>query len=191
MTYNNSYNMLDKIIAKLRSIEMKKNIVLKDKVILDFGCGSNFNKLKMIYKDCKHVIAIDRTGNDFNADKFSYLNYQNSLDILNEKVKKFQFDIIILTAVIEHLEKPEEVLNILKLRLKKDGVIFLTAPAWRAKKILEFMGYKLNIINADLVREHKRYYDKSEYEKLSNLINMKIKKFYFFQFGLNTVCILN
>ena len=35
----------------------------------------NFNKLKMIYKDCKYVIAVDRTGNDFNADKFSYLNY--------------------------------------------------------------------------------------------------------------------
>ena len=100
------------------------------------------------------------------------------------------YDIIILSAVIEHLDKPELILNILKKRLSKDGIIFLTAPSWKSKPILEFLGYKLNIINANLVNEHKRYYDLEEYKKLSKLVGMKIKKFYFFQFGLNTVCIL-
>ena len=52
------------------------------------------------------------------------------------------------------------------------------------------MAYKLKIINAELVREHKRYYDMDEYTKLSTLTNMKILKFYFFEFGLNTVCLL-
>ena len=74
--------------------------------------------------------------------------------------------------------------------MSDDGIIFLTAPSLASKPVLEFLGYKLNIINSDLVREHKRYYDLEEYKKLSKLIKMDIKKFYFFQLGLNTVCIL-
>ena len=46
------------------------------------------------------------------------------------------------------------------------------------------------LINAELIREHKRYYDKFEYEKLSKLSDTKIIKFYYFEFGLNTVCLM-
>ena len=188
--YNNSFNSLDKLIAKLRQREMKKNISLKNKNILDFGCGSNFKKLISVYKDCQSITAIDRTGSDFKIKNFYFYNYQDDLNILEKKIMRQKFDVVILGAVIEHLDKPELVLNILKKRLSDDGIIFLTAPSWASKPILEFLGYKLNIINADLVREHKRYYDLDEYKKLSKLINMDIKKFYFFQLGLNTVCIL-
>ena len=188
--YNNSFNSLDKLIAKLRQREMKKNISLKNKNILDFGCGSNFKKLISVYKDCQSITAIDRTGSDFKINNFYFYNYQDDLNILEKKIMRQKFDVVILGAVIEHLDKPELVLNILKKRLSDDGIIFLTAPSWASKPILEFLGYKLNIINADLVREHKRYYDLDEYKKLSKLIKMDIKKFYFFQLGLNTVCIL-
>ena len=188
--YNNSFNSLDKLIAKLRHREMKKNISLKNKNILDFGCGSNFKKLISVYKDCQSITAIDRTGSDFKIKNFYFYNYQDDLNILEKKIMRQKFDVVILGAVIEHLDKPELVLNILKKRLSDDGIIFLTAPSWASKPILEFLGYKLNIINADLVREHKRYYDLDEYKKLSKLIKMDIKKFYFFQLGLNTVCIL-
>ena len=188
--YNNSFNSLDKLIAKLRQREMKKNISLKNKNILDFGCGSNFKKLISVYKDCQSITAVDRTGSDFKIKNFYFYNYQDDLNILEKKIMRQKFDVVILGAVIEHLDKPELVLNILKKRLSVDGIIFLTAPSWASKPILEFLGYKLNIINADLVREHKRYYDLDEYKKLSKLIKMDIKKFYFFQLGLNTVCIL-
>ena len=120
----------------------------------------------------------------------NYINYDNDLNLLDEKVENNFYDIIILTAVIEHLDNPEKILNILK-KLINNGIIFLTAPSWKSKPILEFLAYKLKVINEHLIREHKRYYDLEEYKKLSKLINLKIKKFYFFQFGMNTVCILN
>jgi len=190
MKYNNSFNALDKLIAKFREREIKKNISFHNKNILDFGCGSSFEKLIKTYKNCQSITAIDRTGVDFKKENFYFYNYEDDLEILKKKIIHQRFDIIILTAVIEHLEKPELILNILKERLNKDGILFLTAPSWKSKPILEFLGYKLNIINADLVKEHKRYYDLEEYKKLSKLVSMNIKKFYFFQLGLNTVCIL-
>ncbi len=188
--YINSYNFLDKIIATLRSAELKKNFSIENKNILDFGCGSNFKKLKKIYSSCNSITLVDRYFEDFSEENLSYINYKDNLETLNTNTKD-NYDIIILAAVIEHLEKPENVLNILKEKLSKNGFIFLTAPGKKSKFILEFLAYKLGLINRDLVKEHKRYYDQKEYELLSKKTNLTIKKFYFFEFGLNTVCILN
>tara|TARA_B100001250_G_scaffold414055_1_gene450432 strand:+ start:1186 stop:1758 length:573 start_codon:yes stop_codon:yes gene_type:complete len=186
----NSYNLLDKLIAHLRSRELKKNFSIVDKKILDFGCGSNFNKLKKIYKDCKEATLVDRVSEDFIEGKISFINYQNDITNLDQKIKNDTYDVIILSAVIEHLDSPEDILNILKYKLNQNGFFFLTAPGKKSQAILEFLAYKLGLINADLVREHKRYYDKNEYEILSKKTNLIIKKFYFFEFGLNTACIL-
>ena len=63
-------------------------------------------------------------------------------------------------------------------------------PGKKSKWVLELLAYKLKIINAELLKEHKRYYDELEYEKLSKLADIKIIKFYYFEFGLNTVCLM-
>ena len=78
----------------------------------------------------------------------------------------------------------------LKKKISDNGIIFITAPGKKSKWILEFLAYKLKIINAELLKEHKRYYDELEYEKLSKLADTKIIKFYYFEFGLNTVCLM-
>ena len=189
--YINSYNPLDKIIASFRSKELKKNFSLAEKKILDFGCGSNFKQIKKVYEKCGEITLVDRLTKDFKDGKFIFINYENDVNILKNDIKEKYYDIIVLSAVIEHLDYPEDILNILKFKLNENGVFFLTAPGKKSKPILEFLAYKLGFINADLVREHKRYYDQKEYEILSEKTNLKIKKFYFFQFGLNTVCILS
>ena len=187
--YINSYNFIDKIIARFRSAELKKNFLIKDKNILDFGCGSNFKKLKKNYKSCNSLTLVDRYGESFSSEDVTYINYSDDLEILDAKTKK-NYDIIVLSAVIEHLDRPEDVLNILKNKLRTGGSIFLTAPGKRSKFILELMAFKLGIINADLVKEHKRYYDRDEYVLLSEKTNLKIFKFYYFEFGFNTACVL-
>ena len=56
MAYNNKYNILDKIISNFRSREIKKNFNLKNKKILDFGCGPNFKDLEKRYSLCYYWI---------------------------------------------------------------------------------------------------------------------------------------
>ena len=143
----NSYNILDKIIASFRSKELKRNFSLKDKKILDFGCGSNFVQIKKVYNECGEVTLVDRVTENFTEGKFSFINYNNNLDILKDNIKSNHYDIIILSAVIEHLDNPEIILNILKLKLNEKGVFFLTAPGKKSKPILEFMAFKLHLIN--------------------------------------------
>ena len=186
----NSFNSLDKLIAHLRHRELIKNFSLKNKKILDFGCGSDFKALKKFYKDCEKITLVDNVTDNFENGKTTFINYQNNFNILNEKIDNNFYDLIILSAVIEHLDKPEKIINILKNKLNDNGCFFLTAPGKKSKAILEFLAFKLGLINSDLVKEHKRYYDKNEYDILSIKTNLLIKKFYFFEFGLNTTCIL-
>ena len=191
MTYNNKYNALDKIIASFRSKEIKKNIKLKNKKILDFGCGSNFRELKERYRECANVSLVDKIGDNFNnQDNFNFIHFDGNISKLDKILPNKYYDHIFLLAVVEHLDHPENILNILKKKLTNNGFIFLTAPGKKSKWILEFMAYRLKIINAELVKEHKRYYNLDEYNKLSALTNMNIIKFYFFELGLNTVCLL-
>tara|TARA_X000000368_G_scaffold415949_1_gene408784 strand:- start:370 stop:945 length:576 start_codon:yes stop_codon:yes gene_type:complete len=190
MSYTNKYNILDQIISNFRSREIRKNFDLKNKKILDFGCGPNFKDLEKRYSSCSKVTLIDKIGEPFNNDKIEFINFNNDLEYLDNKIIFEDYDFIFLLAIIEHLEKPEDVIKILKKKISDNGVLFITAPGKKSKWILEFLAYKLKLINAELIREHKRYYDKFEYEKLSKLSDTKIIKFYYFEFGLNTVCLM-
>lgn len=190
MQLKNTYSILDRFTAYLRDKEVQKNNNFKNISILDFGCGSNFEEIKKKYKLCSKVVLIDRWGEDFSDKNIKFFNYHDDFNIINQNLKDEKFDIIILAAVIEHLDKPEDIINFLKKYLDTNGYFLLTAPSKNSKWILEFMAYKLKIINADLVKEHKRYYNKNEYQILSKLTNLKLEKFYFFEFGLNSLAIL-
>ena len=190
MTYNNRYNILDKIIAKFRSREITKNFNLEGKKILDFGCGPSLNELKNRYSTCSKVTLIDKLGEPFKHENTEFINFDNDLNDLDQKITYKDYDFIFLLAVIEHLDEPENIIKILKKKILDNGILFITAPGKKSKWILEFLGYKLKIINAELLKEHKRYYDKLEYEKLSKLADIKIIKFYYFEFGLNTACLM-
>jgi len=190
MTYNNKYYIVDKIIAKFRSREITKNFNLDGKKILDFGCGSNFKELKNRYSTCSKVTLIDKLGEPFKYENTDFINFNNDLNDLDQKITYKDYDFIFLLAVIEHIDEPENIIKILKKKISNNGILFITAPGKKSKWVLELLAYKLKIINAELLKEHKRYYDELEYEKLSKLADTKIIKFYYFEFGLNTVCLM-
>tara|TARA_B110000503_G_scaffold65638_1_gene103085 strand:+ start:577 stop:1152 length:576 start_codon:yes stop_codon:yes gene_type:complete len=186
----NDYNILDQFIAYLRNKELLKNSRIKGKKIIDFGCGSNFQDMEKRYKDAQQVILIDRWGKNFSKKNVTFINYKDKLTNIDHELKEEKFDIIILAAVIEHLDKPENVIMHMKKFLNNDGYFLLTAPSVHSKWLIEFLAFKLGVINADLVREHKRYYNKKEYETLSAKSGCELEEFYFFELGMNTAAIL-
>ena len=190
MKLRNTYNILDRFIAYLRDREIQKNNNFKDMYILDFGCGSNFQSIKKKYKKAKNVFLVDIHSESFSDEKFTFINYQNNFEFLSKNLNSQKFDIIIMSAIIEHLDCPEKIINYLKKYLTNDGYFFLTAPSVYSKPILEFLSFKLGIINSDLLSEHQRYYNKNEYDDLSKKTNLNLEKFYFFELKMNTAAIL-
>jgi len=190
MKFFNNYNILDKIICFIRNYELLKNKRLNGKSIIDFGCGSDFQAISKRYSKVSKAVLIDLYGVDFTKNKIKFINYNNNLNKIDIELKNEKFDIIILAAVIEHLENPEAIIKYLKKFLNENGYFLLTAPSTYSKPILEFMAFKLNIINADLVKEHKRYYNKDEYIDLAKKTESNLINFKYFLLGMNTLAIL-
>ena len=190
MKFLNSYNILDKIISFIRNYELLKDKRLNGKSIIDFGCGSDFQAISKRYTETSKAVLIDLYGDDFTKNNIKFINYNNNLNKIDIELKNEKFDIIILAAVIEHLDNPEVIIKYLKKFLNKNGYFLLTAPSIYSKPILEFMAFKLNIINADLVKEHKRYYNKHEYIDLAKKTESNLINFKYFLLGMNTIAIL-
>lgn len=68
-----------------------------------------------------------------------------------------------MLAVIEHLSYPIEMLKEIERVLKPSGILLLTAPSHLAKPVLEFLSYRLHIIDEREIRDHKRYYNKRDF----------------------------
>jgi hypothetical protein len=68
--------------------------------------------------------------------------------------------------------------------------VVITVPSRISKPLLEFLSYRLNIVNSEEIRDHKHYYNKKDIEDLFLPCGFKIIKHEYFQFGMNNFCIL-
>lgn len=98
-------------------------------------------------------------------------------------------DTVFLNAVLEHLPDSYSVLKECKRILKTNGKIVMTTPTRLAKPVLEFMAFKLHIINEDEILEHVHYYNKKDIIDLADKLEMKLNKYKFFEFFMNSLIV--
>lgn len=72
------------------------------------------------------------------------------------------FDLITMLAVLEHLDHPEAILKEIARLLRPGGGLLLTVPSWYAKPVLEFLAFRIGIVNSDEIRDHKRYFNRED-----------------------------
>jgi 2-polyprenyl-3-methyl-5-hydroxy-6-metoxy-1,4-benzoquinol methylase len=125
---------------------------------LDFGSGSGVN-IDMLQKygnvdiHEKNKVARLNIKKNYNIKKiYKSLNF-----------KKGYYDLILIADVLEHVEKPEKLLIILKKSLKKNGHILITVPA-----------YQFLFSNKDITLKHYRRYELKTLKKI--ISNFKIIK---------------
>jgi SAM-dependent methyltransferase len=97
-------------------------------------------------------------------------------------------DVVVSLAVIEHLTDPEiHTLEAYRI-LKPGGVLLLTTPSPRAKPILEFLAFRLGVIDRFEIEDHKHYFNTSELRTVLESAGFKPEnlKVSLFQFGFNT-----
>ena len=104
-------------------------------------------------------------------------------------VESNSIDIVTSLANIEHLEQPGTNLSEIYRMIKPGGKLILTTPSLAAKPILEFIAYKLKIIDPAEIRDHKFYYTKLTLSRDLAKVGFKNFKLSTFQLGLN-LCVI-
>jgi SAM-dependent methyltransferase len=130
---------------KLYSLILKNYLPLSEKKILEIGSGSS--PLKYFYPE---VITSDILELDYLDLKFNCQKIDEVHEITNGSL-----DIICMTNVLHHLEKPVDFLNKASLKLKEGGDIILVEPffSWISTPIYKFIHHEFcdfNISNPKL-----------------------------------------
>lgn len=176
------WNWFDKAIAQMR-YGVIKQFIPKGGVAADIGCGQDAAFLKY----CSQFI-VQGYGFDFKIknSKINNLKLRNNAESERLELNDECCDCVFMIAVLEHLERPESMLEEIHRALKKDGKVVITTPTKAAKRVLEFMAFQLHVINEDEIREHKHYYNKKEIVELFEKCGFSDCMYKKFMLGMNS-----
>ncbi len=157
-------------------------------VVCDIGCGEKAIFLKTVSSSIKKGIGLDakiENCRDRNLE-LRKLNIEKMLPLESESC-----DIITMAAVVEHLSHPREILSECFRSLKKGGKLLITTPAPLAKPILDFLAFKLHLIDENEIRDHKQYFRPKDLNRLLVAAGFEEKNIEssFFEFFLNSLTI--
>lgn len=160
MSYTEPF--LEPILRKMRLKRVISHIP-KNSILLDVGCGTYATFLKAISPDIKQGFGVD-----FKVDNTQIGNIQTTQIILDNKLpfEDSTFDVVTMLAVLEHIEKEQEILKEIYRVLLPGGKLIITVPSVWSQPVLEFMAYKLRIVSEAEIRDHKRYYNREKLKKV-------------------------
>lgn len=167
--------------------------------ILDVGCGQDTLYYKyLVHCFPKHIHKIQYFGIDpLISNKVLRTSQHTLIKQQYEdyfKKTKDTFDLITIFAVLEHVDDPYDLINVLTKLLTRGGFLVGTTPAKPAKPVLEFLSYSLGIISRREIDEHKNYFDRTFMDKIFSSVASKNKmlNFYhkYFELGLNNLFVI-
>ncbi len=178
---------LEGLLTHLRTLKVKPHVVGRN--VLDFGCGRTLKTLRAL-----EGVAAQRSGVDScflgrPLEKMDGIQVAGSIESFASTPP---FDRVIALACFEHLEKGEfvGVLKALSKITTQDAWICGTVPTPPSKPVLEFLSYKLKLIDESQIRDHKIYYDRAHLAETVAHGGWKLEKYSRFQLGLNSFFIL-
>lgn len=180
---------LERLLTHLRTRKIVPYV--EAKVVLDFGCGRHLTTLRALYGRAKARYGIDSAFVKTKSHKTSDgIGVVGSFEDLRAMLKTDNESIqcILSLACFEHLE-PEscrQVLRELATIVAKDAFLVGTAPTPPAKPVLEFLSYRLGLIDRSQIEDHKIYYDQKTLSDMISGTGWEMVEYRRFQLGMNS-----
>jgi SAM-dependent methyltransferase len=186
-----STGMLDKLIWQMRASQVRKYLSRTVETVADFGCGRS---APLLHTLLVNGTARKATGVDLDPD---FSTETNTLTLLKADLNKplplrnSSFDAALSLATLEHLDEPDLHLREIHRTLKPNGILLLTTPSPRGKPVLEFLAYRLKIIDQREIEDHRQYFNSAMLESaleragfIPATINART-----FQLGMNNIVV--
>lgn len=163
---------------------------LQGKNVLDVGCGTgsflHAIPSGMIYMGVDMQQEVIDEAKELNK----YVNFVK-VNVGKEKIKlNEKYDNIVLSAVLEHLEQPEKVIEELKNNLSKHGHIIITTPTNKAEKILR-IGSRVGIFSSSALEDHKQpLLEKNQLISMVEKTGYIVEYYNKFELGLNQIIVI-
>ena len=186
-----STGMLDKLIWQMRASQIRKHLPRAVESIADFGCGRS---APLLHTLLVNGMVREATGIDLDPD---FSTRTNTLTLFKADLNAplalgdCSFDAALSLATLEHLDEPDLHLREIHRVLKPNGILILTTPSPRGKPVLEFLAYRLKIIDRLEIEDHRQYFNSAMLESaleragfIPSAINART-----FQFGMNNIVV--
>jgi SAM-dependent methyltransferase len=153
-------------LAKYRAL-MIRELHVRGGTLLDLGAGEGL-LTKLIARDFDCIEVVEASPLYMEKAKSALEGYPAVFH--NKLIEDFdsssEFDIVLASGVLEHVNEPQRILGKIKKWLKKDGKFIGLVP--NAKAFHRRIGLQMGLINdlhelgpQDLKVGHRRYYDLS------------------------------
>ena len=177
---------LERVLSYFRYKRTIKYI--RNKKVLDFGCGIKKWNTQFIGRYPKLIHGLDRSMPSYKGNENAVEIFRDIQDLpLND------YEIVLSMAVFEHIDPfiLIDILSELSERTSKEAIIFGTTPTPIARPVLEFLSYKLKLIDESQIRDHEIYYDDFWFNKILSKTKWVLSYYKTFQFGFNSEFILS
>jgi len=127
--FEKAYHFI-KTIALKRKLKLINSFNIKEKNLLDVGCGTG-DFLKVAKDNNWNVLGVEP---NLEARTIANKKTENSVFDIEQllKFKKHSFDVITLWHVLEHLSKLEQHITILESLLKPNGRLVIAVPNYKS-----------------------------------------------------------
>lgn len=129
----------------VRQLDLIKNYLSKDQILLDFGCGDG-KMTSLLSKFVKKIYGVDNQSKPLHFAK-ALVKQENVLFKQNKSINlpfKKEFDVVTSFDVIEHIHPNKVSIYLAEINrvLKKEGILVLSTPNRNSLNNLIF-GHKL------------------------------------------------
>jgi len=180
------YSKIEKECSKLRWEHIRCLNQLKSPLkILEIGCADG-NFLELAVKNGHKAIGLDFSEQFIKQCQYKGLEAYNwDLKTLQDKLKNYQFDAIMLFHVIEHIDNLDSFFEDLKPLTKPETRLFFSCPS--PKRFSPHLFPDMNLGNWDYwdyPPQHQTHWNKDALDKLLSRLSWQLKSYEYEPFDL-------